>query len=82
MLVPGRKIIAEPPIIETLGAPEFFLSGSVSVITNDVIHIIGYVERIISDNIERIEVMRCHMGKTDYAENLARAVARMRSGAH
>jgi hypothetical protein len=72
----------QPAIIETMGAPEFFVSGTVLWAEPDVYHITCYSERIVGDRIERIEVCRVHMARSNYVESLTRAYGRMKNGGH
>lgn len=80
LLVPLTPV--EQAVIETPGAPEFYISGTVTVREPDVVHIICYVERKTGDFVERVEVCRCHIGQSNYAANLTRAFLKMRGDSH
>lgn len=81
LLIPLAPVI-DPPVIETPGAPEFFINGTVTVREPDVVHIICYVERKTGELVERIEVCRCHIGQSNYTTNLTRAFLKLRGDSH
>lgn len=79
-----RRALVEPPVIETFGCPEFYISGTVAIIEPEIVHIICYADRIsvAGDRMERIEVLRCHIPRAHYAANLLRAFERASGAMH
>ena len=71
-----ERQLAELPIVEAFGGPEFFVHGTKAVFIGDEVQIICYIERQIGDTIERHELLRVHMTRARYEANLLKAFAR------
>jgi hypothetical protein len=71
----GRgKVTRTPELVEIMGTTEYYIDGTVRIVDGDIVHVIGYVNRMIGDAIVRHEVFRYHIGRRNHDRLVVEAV--------